>query len=616
MSKASYFQPMKESEVLHSTSYEKVGRRVFRQLFEALIYEEIVHAERREIAGSIRYSFKGMDENKRMVTYECYGRRRASFGRIRLHEPIMRVMEGSAHEAESLSQCIVELFHNSSVSETNLTAFSQELEQTRLKDSCSQSLRSTHDARLQTLNYDRLESLLMDGHPYHPCYKSRIGFDLTDNYAYGPEFEPDIAPVWVALREDIASVHMAQGLDYRDHLLSELGEAVLQRFDHFLHEQGLIPEAYVYMPIHPWQWQRHVQETFLSEIKDRRIVQLGVHADQYRPQQSIRTLANQTNPQKPYLKLSMHIRNTSSMRFLRPHSIAGAPLISRWLKDMVQGDSYLRDEARVVILAEFAGVYGEPHDSAERRLDTYGAIGAIWRESVHRYLEPGEEAVPFNALTAIEANGTPFIDSWIGQYGLTNWLELVLKACMLPVVHFLTAHGFAMESHAQNMILIHKHGIPQRVALKDFHEGVEYFPPFLKERERCPDFGAVHPYYKSASVNEAYEMDSLPLVRELMTDCLFFMNLGELALTLAEHYDFEETIFWDLVYSLLERYRRDFPELEHRFAELDLYAPAWRVEQLTRRRLYPERELMVKEAPNPLYLAMMASSRNEWEVGS
>ena len=47
----------------------------------------------------------------------------------------------------------------------------------------------------------------MDGHPYHPCYKSRVGFSLQDNVRYGVEFAQPIALVWLAVHQDIVAKH-------------------------------------------------------------------------------------------------------------------------------------------------------------------------------------------------------------------------------------------------------------------------------------------------------------------------------------------------------------------------------------------------------------------------
>ncbi|WP_051251166.1 IucA/IucC family protein [Paenibacillus harenae] len=614
-----YAEATQVYEAILSPAYVQARRRVLRQLLEALIYEGIVHSERREIAGETEFIIRGKDGLGQSVKYVCIGRERFTFGRIRLKDrPIMRCTRETEQEAESPSLLMQELCRQHDVPETKLHAFIQELEQTLLNDTLAQHKRATEGTQpLHGLSYDKLESALMDGHPYHPCYKSRIGFSVSDHYAYGPEFEAEVKPVWIALCKELAGQHVLSGLAYRDILLLELGEGQLSQFDSVLREHNREPAEYVYLPVHPWQWTHRVLQVFSMELRNKQMICLGESEVGYRPQQSIRTLANHANPVQSYLKLSLHITNTSSLRSLTPHSLATAPLVSAWLNQIVQRDAFLRDEARVVLLMEYAGVSYDPHPHAPQsgqdagiRPEAYGVIGCLWRESLHRYLEAGEEAVPMNALSAVEINGTPFIDPWVRCQGVRIWLRRLLAVCMLPVVHLLAGHGLALESHAQNIVLLHRQGIPVRTAWKDFHEGVEYHPAYLKEPARCPDFASAHPYYSSTARNEGFAMDSLQLVKELMTDCLFFMNLGELALLLEDHYAFDERQFWELVYEMLAEHIGRFPELEPRFQELDLFTPACRVEQLTRRRLYQGQTLMVHEAPNPLY---PASSNEIWK---
>ena len=36
-------------------------------------------------------------------------------------------------------------------------------------------------------SYEELESEIIEGHPYHPCFKSRTGFTIEDHKDYGPE---------------------------------------------------------------------------------------------------------------------------------------------------------------------------------------------------------------------------------------------------------------------------------------------------------------------------------------------------------------------------------------------------------------------------------------------
>ncbi|WP_052650385.1 IucA/IucC family protein [Paracoccus sp. PAMC 22219] len=51
----------------------------------------------------------------------------------------------------------------------------------------------------QSLTGLALEASLIEGHPYHPGFKTRAGFSDADNAAFGPEGGQPIVPVWLAV---------------------------------------------------------------------------------------------------------------------------------------------------------------------------------------------------------------------------------------------------------------------------------------------------------------------------------------------------------------------------------------------------------------------------------
>ncbi|MBO8164008.1 MAG: siderophore biosynthesis protein [Brevibacillus sp.] len=587
-------QDMSVAKAMQSEQYAQVFRRVFRQLIESLIYEGVVVPETEQAGIDTIFLIHGQDEQGRPVCYKCRGRRRVTFGRIRLNrDPVLRIAADSVRPADSLTLFVAEVLGPIGVDETRLQSFSNELEQTLFNDTLAQCERDQRTADIRGKDYDDFEGEMMVGHLYHPGYKSRIGFDYTDHYAYGPEFKQTIRLVWLAVHRDHAKVAFLPGLDYHGWLISELGEPLLERFFSAIRDQGCDPQEYCFLPVHPWQWRKHIAPSFVSEIRARRIVVLGLAGDEYVPQQSIRTLANRTSPYKPYVKLSMNLLNTSVSRHLPPTFVTSAPVVSEWLCSMRDKDPYLRDEARLILLREFAGIsYDPPPICRLDRAATFGAIGCIWRESLHRYLDADEEAVPFTGLCSLDAKGRPLIEPWLREYGITNWLERLFERCVLPVVHLLVGHGVALETHAQNMVLVHRGGLPVRAALKDFHEDVLFCRAYLREPQKCPDFAP----------DTLFEMDDVTPVRNLTLGALFFINLGELALLLADRYGYEEFDFWALAADVLEGYPRRFPQLGERFARFQLFSPSCRVEQLTKRRLYPDPARLVHEVPNPIYL--------------
>ncbi|PEW35951.1 siderophore biosynthesis protein [Bacillus sp. AFS075960] len=595
-------------KALESEDYISVRRRVLRQVVESLIYEGIVRPVRIENEEQILFLIQGLDEDNKSVTYECYGRERMTFGRIAIDSLVIRVQE-EQQEIKSVSQFLEEIFRVVNVERTKLDSFIHELEQTIFKDTIAQYERH-NKVKYTQKSYDDFESLLIDGHPYHPSYKARIGFQYRDNFQYGYEFMRPIKLIWIAAHKKYATVGYENEVIYDNILKGEIGEHKLEAYMERIHSAGCDPKQYVFIPVHPWQWENFIIPNYADHIQDKYIIYLGKSEDDYCAQQSMRTLRNVTNPKRPYVKLSLNILNTSTLRTLKPYSVASAPAISNWLSDVVSQDSYLRDGSRVILLKEFSSVTYDTNKKA-----AYGSLGCIWRESVHKYFDKQEDAVPFNGLYAKEKDGIPVIDAWLNKYGIENWLQLLIQKAIIPVIHLVVEHGIALESHGQNMILVHKEGLPVRIALKDFHEGLEFYRPFLKEMNKCPDFTKMHKTYANGKMNDFFEMDCIECLQEMVLDALFLFNVGELAFVLADEYEWKEERFWMMVVEEIENHFRKYPHLKDRFESIQLYTPTFYAEQLTKRRLYVDVESLVHEVPNPLYRARQLNKQKSVATG-
>ena len=529
----------------------EVQRRVLRQLIESLVYEGAITSG--GVAGD-------------GVAYCWEERRRFSFDRVRLGPgPVVRIKPGAAlREATSPRRFLEDIGPVLPADPERRRRFAAELVQTVLNDTAVR--RHWQEAARPTAGagYDDLESLVVDGHAYHPSYKSRLGFNAVDNAEYGPEFARPIRPVRVAIHRDLARCGALPGVDPEvvgDHLV---------------------------VPVHPWQWRKHAPTTWASLLADGALVPLGTSDDDYRAQQSIRSLVNVSRPEQPTLKLALSIVTTSTARTLAPHTVANAPLITGWLEGIVIRDPYLVGELRPVLLGERLGVAHSPE------------LAAIWRDSIHAHLAPGEEAAPFTALTHVDATGEAFIAGWVKEEGVETWARRLLEVTVPPVLHFLVAHGIALEAHAQNLILIHAHGQPRRLGLRDFHDGIRFSVAGLAQADGRPALHPTPPEHLRVNRNSYLEAQSDEEVRDFFHDCLFFVNLAEVAMFLEDRFDLAEERFWSLARRVVEDHRRRFPELAERSARFDVLAQEVSVEQLTTRRLLPDTEVRVQRVRNPL----------------
>ncbi|KHF40108.1 IucA/IucC family protein [Halalkalibacter okhensis] len=548
---------------------DKQMARATRQLLEAMMFEGFISFEEMKNEGD-RYSLFCLYGKQR--TYRCQGRKMA-FDRIRIKENSLFEVRDQSLIETTIEELLEELFSN----DDEKAHLHHELWQTvKLCQWNEAQLLQPLSRRYSS--YEELESEIIEGHPYHPCYKSRTNFTLEDHEKFGPEAKQSFSLIWVAVRRNKALVSMLE--EEKEFWQRELGLDMWVECIQQLEQIGESVEDYTFLPVHPWQWNS-LQEHLTKYTEKNDIYLLGVKGDSYRATQSVRSLLNRTHPNKAYMKLSMNMVNTSSLRTLQSHSVCSAPYISAWLERIIQSDSYLKEEAQLVILKEYAGVSFVPEEKA-----LAGQLGAIWRESVHTYLKEEEQAVPFTALMLIEKDKRAFIHPWLAFYGIEEWIRQFIEVSVVPIWHLLVAHGIAVEAHAQNMILLHEDGWPTRVVLRDFHESIEYTNDFIADKSLVPHFEKLHKDYEGAPDDVYYWMSNVEALRELVMDTLFVFHLTELSSLLEEQVGYSEEAFWIQVEAAISRHLRRFPELTTRHEQLDYKKPNIYVESLLQKKIH------------------------------
>lgn len=584
--------------------HARIERRVIGQLLQTLLYEDVLSytaapnpADAR--AGATRFSLTLGSRRYQVDGWRCH-----SFQLIRLDHATLRVCKAQGDaESISLQRFMTDL--EETVTDTAIQAgFVNELVQTLIKDTQSSACTGNSGAEPHALEADALENYFTDAHSYHPCYKSRLGFSLRDNWCYGPEFANPLNVFWLAVPAHLAQAGAVDGQKVAERALREAGADVLARLEKYLERRQCLRDDVVLVPVHPWQWENALVHVLYPELASGEIAFLGEGNSVYTPQQSIRTLAP-LERDKPYLKLALSITNTSSTRILARHTVTNGPIITQWLQQLVASDE-VATSAGFVLLGEVAGAaLDERAFPAARYNEIYGKVGAIWRQNISHFLDERERAVPFNGLSQFVRNAegdpsTPFISPWIDRYGLETWVRQLIYVSTLPIIHLLFAEGVGMESHGQNIVVIHRDGWPTRVALKDFHDGVRFSTAHLARPELAPDLEPVPPRHAALNRNSFLVTDDVTAVRDYSCDAFFFIALGEMAIFLHRHFGFEESRFWSITAEVVKQYQRDNPQHEERYRCFDIFAPEWEVEALTRRRLFGDDRPQVKSVPNPM----------------
>lgn len=536
--------------------------RVLRQLVAALLFEGLTSFS---ISGKDRLTFALEDS-----LFRC----KASvgpFGRIRIQPHSIELRDnGGEWSAATLASIVRGLPGNG----INRGRILRELEQTTAL--CRWNTENIPPRARRDMSFIDLEAALDEGHPYHPCFKARFGFSTKDNAAYGPEAMNPFRLTWLMqARSDTRQRIPTDDVLFWHH---ELGDDTWNEIEVRRREKGLDWQDYALVPMHPWQWKHLETGAAAGLVAEGRLHLLGEFGDRYMASQSLRTLHNLDRPSAASIKLPLDVINTSSRRILDPHSVCTAPVLSQWIGEMVDNDPAFQTRYPLSILKEYAATLGD-HDG-----DLSGQIGAIFRQSATADLKPGESVIPFNALMVLEADSKPFVDPWVKRFGLTAWVDRLLKVTILPVWHLLVHHGLSVEAHGQNMLLVHRNGWPERLILRDFHESIEFSTAFLRDPAAAPDFLSLNPLYREAKPDQYYWTDNLDSLRELVVDTLFIYNLSEITHLIEETYGHPEAAIWNRVDDLLQAYAREHGAVK-RMEALGYDKPTVLTESLLTRKL-------------------------------
>lgn len=330
-------------------------------------------------------------------------------------------------------------------------------------------------AELTEADFQTVEAAMTEGHPGFVANNGRIGFGVADHAAFSPEAGQPFRMVWVAARRSASHLALGAGLDEASLLTTELSIAEWDSFRTRLEDVGEDPADFHLLPVHPWQWENRVAITFAPDLARRDLVLIGESADEYRAQQSVRTMFNLTHPERHYVKTALAVQNMGFLRGLSPAYMRVTPAINDWVADLVAGDATLRD-AGFRVLRERASIgytgdayHRTPAPSAHRKM-----LAALWRESPVPLVAPHEQLATMASLLHRDASGASVASALIDASGISaaDWVRAYLRVYLRPLVHCLLAHDLAFMPHGENLILILDGHVPTGVFMKDIGEEV------------------------------------------------------------------------------------------------------------------------------------------------
>ncbi|WP_439946801.1 IucA/IucC family protein [Streptomyces sp. BBFR109] len=293
------------------------------------------------------------------------------------------------------------------------------------------------------------EQRVVDGHPFHPNCRSRPGFSVAEQLAYGPEHRPvvELGLLPVPVAECLVSGEWPSELRSGGRLL---------------------------LPVHPWQARHVLKRTGAGE--DGRTgggggagavggagaagVETGGRAGLVaHPLMSLRTLAL---PDGPHVKTALSARLTSSVRDISVGSVAASAVLSAFAQELAARTDGLLHVTRTLGAAA-AGT---------------ADLAALWRESPRAYAAPGEHVLPVAALATTDLPNSP---AWAADFAR---LALTVGLRLLEL-------GVALEAHGQNLLVVlSASGAPLRLVYRDLAD-IRVSPDRLaRHGMRAPDLPA------------------------------------------------------------------------------------------------------------------------------
>ncbi|MEV8403009.1 IucA/IucC family protein [Streptomyces niveus] len=436
-------------------------------------------------------------------------------------------------------------------------------------------------AQLADLDYAELEGH-QTGHPWLILNKGRIGFSAVDSTRWAPESRAPSRLPWLAVSTTLAAYRGVPSLASPEQLYgSELDPATREAFASVLRSRGLDPDAYLYLPVHPWQWDEVLLPLYAGEIATGAIVPLPTDGDVRLPQQSIRTFLNTSRPDRHTVKLPLSILNTLVWRGLPTERTLAAPAVTAWMRGLYESDPFLRDECGVILLGEVASVtVTHPlYDHLPEVPYQYKELlGAIWREPLPSRLAPGERARTLASLLHTDPQGRSFTAELVTRSGLPAevWLGRLFAALLPPLLRFLYRYGTVFSPHGENAVVVFDDSdVPVRLAIKDFVDDVNVSARPLPEHETMP-----------REVRDTLLTEEPSFLTQFIHSGLFVGVFRFLAPLCQEQLDVPERTFWSLVRAEILRHHARFPELKDRFETFDLLTPRIARLCLNRNRLH------------------------------
>ncbi|AQV93893.1 siderophore biosynthesis protein [Cupriavidus necator] len=370
--------------------------------------------------------------------------------------------------------------------------------------------------------------------PFHPLARAKAWGNAAGPHAgFDAESGQPVWLHWIAvplhrLRTGSAMEASAQPLarsllqpDALDRLAARAQAAGAQR-------------GYLWMPVHPWQWQQ--QAHVATDSRQAPCIDLGGGIGAAYPTASLRSLVMHDHPAL-HLKLSLGMQALGASRTLPVRYLHNGALAQQCLAQLRDRDPWLAqhlllcDERDWWALRQHDALIAEPGDLACM---------------LRRYpgdLAPGTWLLPMAACAALTAsNDLPALRRWSCTDASQAWAAFRrIAALLLETGLRCFANGVMPELHGQNVVLVVGDDGPRALLLRD-HDTLRICPSLLAEA------GVDMPAYAvDTSTPNTLVLDTPAQLLAYFQTLAIEVNLYAIAAAIAVAFDSDERLGWRIL---------------------------------------------------------------------
>ena len=434
------------------------------------------------------------------------------------------------------------------------------------------------------------------GHPWHPCYKTKLGLSAQEVVTMSPEFQAKLTLSLAALKLNKAHVAMAFGAgDYRTWFAATFPQHMLA-WETALLQREQDPGAWLPLPVHPFQQSRLLPEKFAAEIARGDLLLLPEVHMNATPTMSFRTVVPDGSALLPHVKLPVSLHLTSALRTVSPKSAVMGPRLTDMLTRMLANEGGFG--GTLDIIGEEVGVhYIDPDgdDERSRHLSVLYRCNPMSKRTASRFPIPAgalfaDSPVDGRALVT-ELVALAFGDDAIGALKFyRHYVDAVLTAVLGPYL----LYGIGFEAHQQNsFIMVDQACRPVQLLVRDFGDVRVHGPSLQRAGLSLEVFRKGHTVF-----------DNDEPVRDKLLHSVMLCHLSELGLLLSRSYRHAEAAFWDLLKAstidAFERLRSRTDPQRWKIERAAVLEAHWPAKALLRMRLFDTSDDVHWQIANPL----------------